>query len=59
MSKELWFQDFEYMRNELADSELTDQQIEEEAIAYADGCMKRLVDHADNLRKAERENGRR
>jgi len=44
MSKELWCDDYEYYLIEHQDDGLTEKELEDAAIEYADGYMERLVD---------------
>ena len=55
MSKERWFADYEKRLNELADTGMSAELIEDEASHYADGWCERAMDQADYLRKARRE----
>jgi endonuclease YncB( thermonuclease family) len=55
--KDLWFDRYERELNEAEDRGLRGRAAEDAARRAADGFWEDLVDHADNLRKARREQG--
>lgn len=58
MSKELWFAEYERELNRLEDLGLPSDNASDLAADRAQAKVKeRLLDHADYLRKRERENG--
>ena len=62
MSKDIWVEAYDEKYSELvlerdeALNTFSDKEIDDQATAWAEGSFERMVDQADNLRKARREN---
>ena len=57
MSKQIWVDAYDEKWQELSDTGLSDAEVDKQCVEWAESASERLMDFADNLRKAKRENG--